>query len=452
MKCILLFLMMVTVLCTHVVAQFTISAQQPLCHDSCNASAQVSAPPNHTYRYLWSTGDTLSSISNLCAGPYQCIISDSNGIALDTLSITIQQPAVLVIAPRTIKNNVCFGDTSAYVILNATGGTGTRYSFTWSTGYQGYLNNGDQFFLTPGNYSVTIADAHACAANTAFTITQPAPVVISPQITNTTTCNACDGSIMVTASGGSSSTYTYHWSTGSTSATVSNLCSGGYNISVSDTSGCMASTRVNVLPNQSTLTIPFSTATNIDCTHRTGFLFASPSGGRGPYHYLWSTGSNLPDIFNLHAGVYQVSVTDSLGCFAVATDTIKNIGLAVTAVLQQNFRCDINKGKIILGVSQGSPPYSLQWNNQATTDTLDGLRPGNYTVTVTDLQGCRDTATYNIAQNNNSLFAQTTGSNVTCANIHNGLAIVNTNGGLAPYNVLWNDSNHQSAIPRLRYL
>ena len=444
MKCIVLFLMLAIVPCAQVAAQFTISAQQPLCFDSCNGSAQVGVPPNHTYRYLWSTGDTLQAISNLCAGPYQCVISDSTGIALDTLNITVQQPALLVIAPQTIKNAVCYGDTSAFVIFSATGGTGTRYSFTWSTGYQGYLSNGDQFFSSPGNYSITITDAHACSASNSFAISQPPAIVITPQITNTTTCSACNGSITVTASGGSSATYSYHWSTGSTSVALSNLCSGGYNISVSDTSGCQVSARVNVLPNQSSLTVPFSSVTNIDCTHRTGFLFAAPTGGRSPYHYLWSTGSNLPDIFGLQAGVYQVSVTDSLGCFAVATDTIKNVGLVVTALLQQNFRCDVNKGKIILGISQGTPPYSLQWNNQATTDTLDGLRPGNYTVTVTDQQGCRDTATYNIAQNNTVLSAQTTGTNVTCANIYNGCATVSISGGITPYNVLWNDSAHQA--------
>ena len=121
-----------------VTAQFTISAQQPVCYDSCNGTAHVNTPNGH-YRYFWSTGDTVATISNLCAGPYQCTVSDSTGFPLDTLAITISQPALLAISPQTIKNHTCYGDTTGYVIFSAGGGTGNRYTFSWSTGFQGFL-------------------------------------------------------------------------------------------------------------------------------------------------------------------------------------------------------------------------------------------------------------------------------------------------------------------------
>ena len=443
MRPVLLFILLVAATYTSVSAQFTISAQQTLCRDSCNGSARVNVVTGH-YHYLWSTGDTLASVSGLCAGPYQCTVSDINGVALDTLSVNVQQPSPLVFTPQTLKNESCYGDTTGYVIFNATGGTGVRYSFLWSTGYHGFLSNNDQFNLPAGNYSVTITDANGCPASTNFTISQPPPITASPQITNTTTCRACDGSIVVGITGGSSTSYNYSWSNGATTASISSLCSGGYTLSVTDTAACLATTHVNVLPNQSSLAVYFSTATNIDCSHTTGLLFASTTGGRAPYHYNWSTGSTAPDIFNLPVGVYQVSVTDSLGCFATATDTIKKLGVTITTLLQQNFRCDINTGKIIIGVSQGTQPYVLRWNNQATTDTLDGLRPGTYSVTVTDQQGCKDSAIYTIAQNNNSVVVLTTVTPVTCANINNGSAIATITGGLAPYSYLWNTSPFQT--------
>ena len=427
-----------------VTAQFTISAQQPLCYNSCNGTAHINAPTGH-YRYLWSTGDTVAAISNLCAGPYQCTVSDSTGLALDTLGSTISQPALLVIAPQTIKNHTCYNDTTGYVVFSATGGTGSRYSFSWSTGFQGFLRNGDQFFEPAGNYTVTISDTHACSATTNFAITQPNAINLSPLITSTSVCNACDGIISPTVMGNPSNTYSYSWSTGSTTRMISNLCTGGYNLSVTDTSGCLTTWHFNVLPAQSSLVVSFSTVTNIDCVHPTGTLFASPSGGRTPYHYSWSTGSTSPDIFNLTTGIYQVSVTDSVGCLSVATDTIINSGIAISTLLQQNFRCDVNTGKIIIAVSQGTPPYNLNWNNQANTDTLSGLRPGNYSLTVTDQSGCSATGSYNIAQNNTTLSAQIAGTNVTCANINNGSAIANIIGGVAPFNLLWNSSPFQTA-------
>jgi len=443
MKRFIVFLVLAIAPFTFIKAQFSISGHQATCYDSCNGSAQVQVPAG-TYRYLWNTGDTVSTVSNLCSGPYQCIISDSLGNVLDTLSISVRQPLPLVLTPAILKNNPCYGDTAGYVIFNATGGTGNRYNFTWSTGYQGFLSNNDKFNLTAGNYTVTITDINGCSASTAFALMQPAPVTVSPQITNTTTCSACNGSITISATGGASSSYRYSWSNGATVMSVSNLCPGGYNLSVTDTSGCMVIANLNVFSNQGSLNVSFSSATNIDCSHRTGFLFASPAGGTAPYHYQWTTGSTTPDIFNLQAGIYHVSVTDSLGCFAVAGDTIKNLGIVITTLLQQDFRCDINSGKIEIALSQGNPPYILQWSNAANTTALNGLRPGTYTVTVTDQANCSAMKTYTVAQINNALSAQTTGNNVTCLNINNGSAFVTLTGGLPPFNYLWNTTPYQT--------
>ena len=129
MRQILLLLLLAVLPGAIVTAQFTISAQQPLCYDSCNGSAHINAPTGH-FHYLWSTGDTVTAISHLCAGPYQCTVSDSTGFPLDTLSITISQPALLVITPQTIKNHTCYNDTTGYVVFSASGGTGNRYSFS----------------------------------------------------------------------------------------------------------------------------------------------------------------------------------------------------------------------------------------------------------------------------------------------------------------------------------
>jgi len=413
-----------------------------MCYDSCNGSAQVNFPVG-TYHFLWNTGDTVPGISNLCQGVYQCVVSDSAGAPIDTLQANLVQPAQLILSPGTIKNDACYGDTDGYVIFSATGGTGSRYAFNWSNGYQGFLSNNDKFHLAAGNYSVTITDLNSCSASAAFTISQPLPISFSPQITRPTGCNVCNGAVTIIPSGGNSPTYSYNWSNGATSHAVSQLCPGGYTLSVSDTSGCLVSMRINVIDTGSPVNISFSTVTNIDCTHSTGFLFATPTGGTVPYHYDWSTGSSAPDVFNLSAGIYSVSVTDSLGCFAVATDTIRNQGLIIHTLLQQNFRCDINTGKIEIAVSQGSPPYVLHWNNAANTDTLSGLRPGIYTVTVTDQANCTASASYDIAQENNTLSAQASATNVTCMNFNNGSASVNITGGLSPFAYLWNDALHQ---------
>ncbi len=365
-------------------------------------------------------------------------------MAIDTLNVTIQQPALLAISPLSITNVPCYGRNNGYVRFNATGGTGTQYGFIWSTGYQGNLKDSTLFNLVAGNYTITITDVNNCTASTNFSITQPPAIITSVQADSTSSCGACDGSAIATASGGVSATFKYRWSNGATNAGILNLCPGAYNLTVTDTTGCSAVASANVYPRQSSLTVSFSTVTNISCQHAAGFLFASPSGNNGPVHYVWSTGSTAPDIFNLPVGIYQVSVTDSAGCFAVATDTIQNLGISINTLVRQDFSCEINRGVIVIAPGQGSPPYTAHWSTATTGDTLAGLLAGSYTVTVTDHANCSASKTYNISQINNAVTQQTTGLSVSCKNISNGSAFVMLSGGLAPYTYRWNTTPAQT--------
>jgi len=438
MKKAILVLVSIVLAYRQVDAQLAITGQQPTCHGICNGTAQVINQGINHYHYFWNTGDTLSSVSNLCAGPYQCVVSDSQYHVFDTLYITLQQPQALSISALTLVNALCYGGNNGFVRFGVTGGTGTRYNFTWSDGYTGTLTDSALFNLSAGNFSITITDANNCSASTGFTINQPPAIAVTPQITNASTCNTCNGLISAGTSGGAGAPFNYHWSTGSTSAGISNLCPGAYNLTVTDSTGCSGITTVNVFANQNPLNVSFSTATNIDCQHPAGFLFASPSGNNGPVHYLWSTGSTAPDIYNIPAGVYSLSVTDSSGCFAIATDTIQNLGIIITTLLKEDFNCEINHGQIIIGIAQGTAPYSVHWSSGSTSDSLSAILPGTYTVTVTDHNNCRATTTYNISQVNNNVSLYTTGVNVSCSNRSNGSAYVVLSGGLLPYTYSWN--------------
>jgi len=438
MKRFLLTLLVTLVICTHLKAQLTIAGQNPSCYGFCNGAAQIINQGIGQYHYLWNTGDTIDGISGLCAGNYQCIVSDSLYLVIDTLKINLQQPAPLAISPISITNVPCYGRNNGYVRFSATGGIGTAYNFTWSTGYQGILRDSTIFNLPAGNYSISITDVNNCPASTSFSISQPEAITTSAQYTNATSCGTCNGTITTSSSGGSSLTFNYHWSTGATSATISGLCPGAYGLTVTDTTGCSAKTNYNIFSNQNSLTVSFSTATNIDCQHPGGFLFATPAGNNGPVQYLWSTGSTAPDIFNLPAGVYQVGVTDSSGCFATATDTIQNLGISIATLQHQDFSCETNSGLLIISPGQGTPPYTLHWSTGSTSDTLSGLLPGTYTVTVTDHANCSASKAFSISQVNNAVSLQATGVSMNCKNIHNGSAFVYPYGGSMPYTYQWN--------------
>src|SRR6185436_9626277 len=113
------------------------------------------------------------------------------------------------------------------------------------------------------------------------------------------------------------------------------------------------------------------------------------SGGTAPYTYLWSNGATTEDITGLAAGNYNVTITDANGCtknmqFTVDTDVSD---ITVTPVVT-NTICTASLGAINITVSGGTPPYTYLWSNGATTEDISGLAAGNYTVTVTDVNGC----------------------------------------------------------------
>jgi hypothetical protein len=124
------------------------------------------------YTYLWNTGATTSSISNLTAGTYNVTITDDNGCTI-TSSENITQPIVL--SSTTTTNNVTtYGGNDGSITVTPNGGT-SPYTYLWNTGATtSSISN-----LIAGTYDVTITDNNGCTLSvTNISITQPsAPLV-----------------------------------------------------------------------------------------------------------------------------------------------------------------------------------------------------------------------------------------------------------------------------------
>ncbi len=185
--------------------------------------------------------------------------------------------------------------------------------------------------------------------------------------------------------------------------------------------------------------------TNVDCFGgNDGTATVVIDGGTAPFQIQWSNGSNQLNINNLTAGNYTVTVTDANDCVATEAAMViqptapLNINLIGTNATSQ----DATDGRITANVSGGTPPYSFQWSdNSSTTNILIG-QPGNYTLTVTDANGCTSTGQYVIGFETvpcpTIFFSKMA---VNCFGEESGYAVVNVQGGTAPFQYRWSNGS-----------
>ncbi|RZL17056.1 MAG: hypothetical protein EOO89_09835, partial [Pedobacter sp.] len=206
----------------------------------------------------------------------------------------------------------------------------------------------------------------------------------------------------IVASGGAGG-YTYQWSHGPTTQTVTGLAAGAYSVTVTDANTCQIQ-RSFTITQPTTLTASTS-QTNIACNGgSTGVAAVSPSGGTPGYTYQWSHGPTTQIVTGLAAGVYSVTVTDANACQIQKSFTISQpTALSVSTTSITNASCDGgNSGAITVAASGGTGPYMYSWSpSGGTAATASGLAPGNYTVTVTDGNLCTATQSFEITGGTN---------------------------------------------------
>lgn len=158
----------------------------------------------------------------------------------------------------------------------------------------------------------------------------------------------------------------------------------------------------------------------------------------GNYTNLWTGGSTQQQLTVTQGGNYQLIVTDNIGCKDTATQAIQQTTLQVQASIT-NANCGNNDGAASLSVSGGSVPYSYQWPTGDTTASATGLTGGNYTVTITDNDGCGINYPVTIAAPG-SLAVNIITMGTNCPNDSTGSAMAMVSGGTAPYSYQWQGS------------
>ncbi|HEU4717251.1 MAG TPA: gliding motility-associated C-terminal domain-containing protein, partial [Bacteroidia bacterium] len=382
------------------------------------------------YTYNWApSGGTSATATGLSAGTYTVTISDANTGCQTTQTVNVTNTGNLS-SSNTTTSISCNGGTASSTVTPV-GGTGP-FTYSWApTGGNSSTATG----LAAGTYTCTVTDANGCTSTQVINVTQPPALTASNNITNVDCNGNSSGAVTVTPSGGSGG-YMYTWApAGGSNPTASNLPSGTYSCTITDSNGCTTTSTANVTE-PAALSVSVSVAP-VSCTGTTTAT-ANVSGGTGTYNYAWSSGGNAQTEGNLSPGSYTLTVTDANNCAVTSQfNVVPPVTMTVTSTFTDASCFGGSDATATVNPSGGTAPYTYSWSPSGGTNaTATGLAPGTYTCTITDAGGCTATQTVSVSQPT-QLSSTTTSNPATCFAYSDGSGSVTAAGGTPGYTYSW---------------
>lgn len=339
----------------------------------------------------------VPAFDNVLPGSYQPVVRDGNNCTASTVMVI---SAPLPIITSVITDSVsCYGGNDGTAIVTATGMNGP-FTYRWSNNaFTNIANN-----LAAGTYYVTVTDANNCTRQVAVTVDEPPQMILSATVTHVLCHGGSNGSIVLNVSGGIPG-YTFRWSNSQTSQNISALTAGGYSVTVTDNNNCTAAGGQYVVSEPMPLSLTVSVVPVLCHGGSNGIALVSATGGTPAYRYQWDAAAgNLTtsSAANLSAGTYDVVVTDGNNCTATITATVTEpppLHVAIDTFTHP--RCNGEQtGFASAAASGGTPPISYRWSSipPAITSMMTGVGAGTYVVTVTDGNGCRDSASVSLRE------------------------------------------------------
>lgn len=341
--------------------------------------------------FLWSNGETTEDISGVPAGTYSVVVTDANNCSVN-VPVMVSEPATPLSGTITSQTDVSvIGGNDGSVTVDGSGGT-PPYLYSLNGGV--FQPSGTFGTLTAGNYIVTVQDLNLCTFDVPVLIKQPfLPLTgsITSQ-TNVLCYGEATGSVTVAGSEGVAPyEYSLNGGTYQSSGVFIALAAGPYTVTIRDSYGNTFDVPVIITQPAAALAVS-TTKIDVRCNGGSdGMAVAIASGGTGAYAYSWNTTpvQAADTARGLSPGTYTVTVTDANLCTVAGNAVIGEPPALALVVTTDPAECpDSNDGSITLSISGGTPAYGVIWSDGNTSQNRIGVLPGEYSVVVTDANGC----------------------------------------------------------------
>lgn len=417
----------------------TITKRDALCFGSNDGWAKTSVVggfPPYTYQWTGGTGGTTTdSVYGLGPGTFYVAITDFKGCILrDTVIIAEPTPLLLNLSSTNVQ---CSGYTNGTTTVTPSGGT-PPYTYLWIT--YPLQTTQTAVALGAGTYTVNVIDANGCVNVDSVTVGTTTQILLTTDTVRNVTCNGAANAYVNISLAGGNLPYTYNWSHGPTTEDVTGLAPGQYTVTVYDQDSCFVTSSYNITEPTLLVTQIIDTL-HLSCNGGSnGIVTTITSGGTPPYSYLWSNGRTNPNLLNVTAGTYTLTVTDAQNCTTTTTQTLIEPTPLNIAWTVQNPQCfGQTNGAIQLNVSGGTAPYNYSWTNTDTTRDISNLGEGVYGVLITDTNSCLYFDFVVLFTNPRLEVDIATVTNADCNGNATGAITLNVVGGGGTYTYTWSN-------------
>ncbi|HPY82898.1 MAG TPA: SprB repeat-containing protein, partial [Bacteroidales bacterium] len=393
----------------------------------------VSVGGTTPYSYAWSNGSTAIKTGKVIAGTYKLTLTDANGCK-KVESLLLPQPDTLQLH-ITIDNLVCQNVADGSLTVAETGGT-APFSYLWSTAE----STATIHDLSAQLYHVTVTDNNACVAHDTIDLTNINQFGVIFSSLPVTCEGRSDGEITASAFVGTPP-FTYEWHDAVTDSARKNLPVGMYSVTITDALGCTVTDSLNlsIIP---PMFVAHSGTTETPCNEAYGSAYITIDGGTKPYSYLWSNAATTDSVGNLPVGSYTVDVTDANACVFSHNFFVDDTSTFAIEVISPDtrIRCEnANTGIAIAQPQRGTPPYTFLWSTLETSDTLKNVGAGLYRLTAWDAYFCSAKDSIRFEEFNVLTSTIIDSGMVSCNGNNDGYAVLNVQGGVPPYSILWSN-------------